>query len=101
MEKNIAVELIAKVLNDNEEPYGEINALCCDDDYKFVAEKVYDNLVNDLSKQIVSGIIAEIDSLKKFNVEWVNNDGTKVIEHDKDGNYVDANKLGDILVNYR
>ena len=49
----------------------------------------------------VSGIIAEIDSLKKFNVESVDSDGKRVIEYDKDGMFVDANELDRKILIYR
>ena len=69
--------------------------------YKEGIEKMVDELVNLLPKHNVSGMIEQIDSLKKFNVEWVNNDGTKVIEHNKDGDYVDANELDKKILSYR
>tara|TARA_Y100000361_G_scaffold66219_1_gene58175 strand:+ start:976 stop:1269 length:294 start_codon:yes stop_codon:yes gene_type:complete len=49
----------------------------------------------------VSGIIAEIDSLKKFNVESVDSDGKRVIEYDKDGMFIDANELDRKILSYR
>ena len=54
-----------------------------------------------LNLHIVSGIIAEIDSLKKFNVESVDNDGKRVIEYDKDGMFMDANELDRKILSYR
>ena len=58
-------------------------------------------LVENLPLHDVSGIITEIDNLKKFNVEYVNDDGTRVIEYDKDGMFIDANELDKKILSYR